>query len=164
MTKDIILDHIQIEHRIRRISYQIYETFVDEKEIIIAGVEGNGYIFATKISDVLQEVSPIDVQLAQIKINKQQPLNSVSIDIDSDVYKNKSVVVADDVLNTGSTLIYAVQHFLGTPLKKLKTTVLVNRNHKKFPIKADFKGVSLSTSSHNTIEVVFDEQNSVYLI
>lgn len=71
-------------------------------------------------------------------------------------YSGKCLVLADDVLNSGSTLIYGVKHFLEVPLKKFKTAVLVDRNHKQFPVKADFKGISLSTSLKEHIHVVFD--------
>jgi pyrimidine operon attenuation protein / uracil phosphoribosyltransferase len=69
-------------------------------------------------------------------------------------------VLVDDVLNSGTALIYAVKHFLDVPLKKFKTAVLVDRNHKKFPVKADFKGISLSTSLQEHVEVVFDENGN----
>jgi len=77
---------------------------------------------------------------------------------------NKSVVLVDDVLNSGTTLIYGVHHFLRTPLKQLKTAVLVNRNHKKYPVKADYKGISLSTSLQEHVHVKFQAKNDmVYL-
>ena len=69
-------------------------------------------------------------------------------------------VLVDDVLNTGTTLICGVKHFLEVPIKKFKTVVLVDRNHKKYPIKADFKGISLSTSLKEHVQVVFEENNS----
>ena len=75
-------------------------------------------------------------------------------------YKNKSLVLVDDVLNSGTTLIYGVKHFLEVPLKKLKTAVLIDRNHKKYPVKADFKGISLSTSMNEHVAVVFEPKNS----
>jgi pyrimidine operon attenuation protein/uracil phosphoribosyltransferase len=75
-------------------------------------------------------------------------------------YTNKSLVLIDDVLHTGTTLIYSVNHFLKVPLKQFKTAVLVNRNHKKYPVKADFKGISLSTSLQENVEVIFDSKNS----
>jgi pyrimidine operon attenuation protein/uracil phosphoribosyltransferase len=73
--------------------------------------------------------------------------------------------LVDDVLNSGTTLIYAVRHFLDVPLTKFKTAVLVDRNHKKYPVKADFKGISLSTSLLEHVNVVFDDngQDSAYL-
>ena len=79
-------------------------------------------------------------------MTKKNPLNRINSDKPLNVLKNNSVVVVDDVLNTGKTLIYAVSYFLQAPVKSIKTAVMVNRNHKKFPIKADFKGISLSTT------------------
>ena len=75
-------------------------------------------------------------------------------------YENKGLVLVDDVLNSGTTLIYGVKHFLDVPLKKLKTAVLVDRNHKKYPVKADFKGISLSTSLLEHVQVVFEANES----
>ena len=79
--------------------------------------------------------------------------------------RDRSVVIVDDVLNSGSTLMYAVKYFLDTKLKKLKTAVLVDRNHKKYPIKADYKGLSLSTSIQNHVEVsINDNEINAYLV
>lgn len=161
--KDIILNHEQIQHKIKRIAYQIYETNVNEKELIIAGVAENGYIFASRLDKELSSISNIKVNLCKITMDKKNPLNTVKTDIETSEFTNKPVVIADDVLSTGTTLMYAVQHLLNVPLKRLKTTVLVNRNHKKFPIKADFKGLSLSTSSHDNVEVSFGKKDVVYL-
>ena len=151
-----ILSHQQIQHKIERIAYQIYEANVSQKEIIIAGIEGGGINFAKKIVAVLKKITHMD---------KNNPLESgVTTSIPEADYKNKSVVLVDDVLNSGTTLIYGVQHFLKTPLKQLKTAVLVNRNHKKYPVKADFKGISLSTSLQEHVNVRFEAKNDrVYL-
>ena len=79
-------------------------------------------------------------------------------------YKNKSIVVVDDVLNTGKTLIYAVRFFLKIPVKKIQTAVIINRNHKKFPVKADFKGISLSTSIKEHVNVILEgSKKGIYL-
>ena len=72
-----------------------------------------------------------------------------------------SLVLIDDVLSSGSTLIYGVKHFLEVPLIKFKTAVLVNRNHKNFPVKADFKGISLSTSLKEHIQVEFTDTTAI---
>ena len=81
----------------------------------------------------------------------------------AEAYRGESVVLVDDVLSSGATLIYGVRHFLSVPLKQLKTAVLVNRNHKKYPIKADFKGISLSTSLQEHIEVSFEGDPVAFL-
>ena len=162
MSKNIILTNQEIEHKIRRIAYQIYETFVDEEEIVIAGIASNGYIFAKKITDALQVISPIKVSLCKVYINKQNPQLPIETSLLKEEYANKGLILVDDVLNSGTTLIYAVRHFIDVPLKKFKTAVLVDRNHKKYPVKADFKGISLSTSLLEHVQVVFDEDGSSY--
>ncbi|WP_445711672.1 phosphoribosyltransferase family protein [Flavobacterium sp.] len=162
--QNIILNHQEIQHKIKRISYQIYETFVDEKEIIIAGVSKSGYVLAEKICDELKKISDLNITLCEVNINKQNPQEQITTSIPSDQYSNKGLILVDDVLNSGTTLIYGVKHFLEVPLSKFKTAVLVDRNHKKYPVKADFKGLSLSTSLQEHIQVVFEENNSyVYL-
>ncbi|MCE2611595.1 phosphoribosyltransferase [Flavobacteriaceae bacterium D16] len=160
-----ILSHQQIQHKIRRIAYQIYETNVDEDKIILAGIVGGGLEFAKKIQRALKKITEAEIILCKVQMDKKNPLGSgVTTSLPEEGYKNESVVLVDDVLNSGTTLIYGVHHFLQTPLKKLKTAVLVNRNHKKYPVKADFKGISLSTSLQEHVEVTFESKNDgVYL-
>jgi pyrimidine operon attenuation protein/uracil phosphoribosyltransferase len=160
MTANKILTHSEIDHKIKRIAYQIYETFVEEESIVIAGIASNGYIFAKKIARVLQTISPLEVILCEVKMNKQNLNSEISTSITKEAYQNKGIVLVDDVLNSGSTLMYGVKHFLDVPVKKFKTAVLVDRNHKKYPIKVDFKGISLSTSSLEHVTVVFEENDS----
>ncbi|MFM7017389.1 phosphoribosyltransferase family protein [Flavobacterium sp.] len=160
MTANKILTHTEIDHKIKRIAFQIYETFVEEESIVIAGIASNGYVFAEKIARVLQTIAPLEVILCEVKMNKQNPNSEISTSIAKEVYQNKGIVLVDDVLNSGSTLMYGVKHFLEVPIKKFKTAVLVDRNHKKYPIKVDFKGISLSTSSLEHVTVVFDENDS----
>ncbi|KGO79100.1 phosphoribosyltransferase [Flavobacterium beibuense F44-8] len=162
--KNIILTQQEIEHKTKRIAYQIYETFVDEKEIVIAGIASNGYVFAEKLAKMVDDISDLKVTLCEVKINKQNPIEEVITSIPAEEYANKALVLVDDVLNSGTTLIYGVKHFLHVPLKKFKTAVLVDRNHKQYPVKADFKGLSLSTSLQEHIHVVFnDNEEYAYL-
>ena len=164
MENSIILNHEQITNKTRRIAYEIYESNSNEKEIIIAGINGNGYIFAQKITDILKEISDLEIKLCLVKIDKKNPLNKITTNIPSEVYTNKSLVLIDDVLSSGATLIYGIKHFLEVPLKRFKTAVLINRNHKKYPVKADFKGLSLSTSMHERVDVVFEDDNSYVVL
>jgi len=156
---DQILNHQQIWHKINRMAYQIYEANVEEKEIVIAGIEGGGLLLSKKITKVLDKITDATITLCKVSMDKKNPLLSgVQTSLKESDYKNKSVVLIDDVLNSGTTLIYGVHHFLQTPLKQLKTAVLVNRNHKKYPVKADYKGISLSTSLHEHITVDFNSK------
>nr|WP_317631349.1 phosphoribosyltransferase family protein [uncultured Flavobacterium sp.] len=155
--KNIILNKQEIAFKTKRIAYQIFETFVDEEEIVIAGISKSGYTFSQKIADELEKISNIKIIRCEVEINKNEPHAEIKTSLTPQQYQNKSIVLVDDVLNSGATLIYGVKHFLNVPLKKLKTAVLINRNHKNFPIKADYKGISLSTSLHEHIQVVFNE-------
>ncbi|HLT54429.1 MAG TPA: phosphoribosyltransferase family protein, partial [Flavobacteriaceae bacterium] len=126
---------------------------VDETEVILAGIDANGFLLAKKLKAVLDKISGINPVLCKVTINKKAPQNPVLTSLKTEEYQDKSIVLIDDVLNSGTTLIYGVKHFLDVPLKQFKTAVLVNRNHKKYPVKADFKGISLSTSLHENIKV-----------
>lgn len=156
--KNIILTQQEIDHKTKRIAYQIYETFPDDTEVVLAGIANNGYLFAQKLAKELERISDIKVTLCEVIINKQKPLEQVKTSLQANEYANKSLVLVDDVLNSGTTLIYGVKHFLDVPLKKFKTAVLVDRNHKQYPVKADFKGLSLSTSLLENVQVILDEK------
>ena len=160
MNKNIILDNQEINHKIKRISFQILETFIDDETIVIAGIADNGYQLAEKISDTLKTISSLNVLLCEVKIDKNNPNTEIKTSIPVASYQNKGIVLVDDVLNSGTTLMYGVKHFLDTPLTKLKTAVLIDRNHKKYPVKVDFKGISLSTSLQEHVTVVFEKNNA----
>ena len=99
--------------------------------------------------------------MCEVIIDKKNPLHQINTSIDEEAYINKSVILVDDVLYSGTTLIYGVKHFLEVPLKQFKTAVLVDRNFKKYPVKADFKGISLSTSIQEHVDVEFSDTNSI---
>lgn len=161
---NIILTDLQINQKIRRIAYQIYESNSKEKSVIIAGIANNGYLFAKKLAKVVAKISDLEVILCEVVIDKKNPLKEVSTSLTKEQYKDKSLVLVDDVLSSGTTLIYGIKHFLDVPLKRFKTAVLVNRNHKKYPVKADFKGISLSTSIKEHVVVTFqDDKATAYL-
>ncbi|MAY23098.1 MAG: phosphoribosyltransferase [Flavobacteriaceae bacterium] len=154
-----ILSHKEISHKIRRMAFQIYEANVEEKEVIIAGIMDNGYVLAKKLKTQVEKIAPLKVTLCEVSMDKQQPIGSISCSKDLDKIEGKSLVLVDDVLNSGTTLIYGVAYFLNIPLKQFKTAVLVDRNHKKYPVKADFKGISLSTSLNENVVVSFEKNN-----
>jgi len=160
----IILTKTQIDHKIMRIAYQVYEANVNEELVVVAGIKENGYLFAKKIKSILEKISPLKVILCEVIIDKKKPTNPIQTSIPSSEYQNKSVLLVDDVLHSGTTLIYGVKHFLEVPLKQFKTAVLVDRNHKKYPIKADFKGISLSTSINENVSVIFEKDNDRALL
>jgi pyrimidine operon attenuation protein/uracil phosphoribosyltransferase len=163
MQQSIILTNEQIQNKTKRIAYQIYEANWNEKEIVVAGINGNGFIFAKNIAKIIENISSSKVLLIEVIIDKKNPLKSITTSVNKEEYKNKPLILVDDVLNSGTTLMYGVKYFLEVPLKRFNTAVLVNRNHKKYPVKADFKGISLSTSMKENVSVVF-EKNTAFAV
>ena len=133
-----ILDQAQIKQKIDRIAYQILEDCFDEKEIIIAGIASRGYVFAQKLEKVLSKISKIKCTLVEITLDKDSNNLVASTNIPVSQCKNKTIILVDDVLNSGRTLLYGLSVFLNIPTKKIRTAVLVDRSHKLFPISTDY--------------------------
>ena len=167
MSKVKILDTTQIRQKINRLAYEIYENNFSEKEILVVGIDGNGYNIAKQLCDKLKNISTQKITIGKMKINKDEPWKGEpGIDFDEDAYVNKTVILVDDVLNSGKTLMYAVRLFLDKPVKKIHTVILVDRSHTRFPVKADYVGLTLSTTLQEHIEADFSkkEKEAVYLI
>ena len=91
--ENIILTHKEIAHKTKRIAYQIFETFVNDEEVILAGIANNGYIFAQKIATELALISDLKITLCEVKINKQNPQDNITTSIPAADYQNKSLVL-----------------------------------------------------------------------
>ena len=132
-------------------------------EIVIAGIHAQGYMLAQRLSDQLNKISGLDVSLVKLELDKKNPLSkNITVDNNSEL-KNKVVVLVDDVLNSGKTLIYSSQYFLNNQVKKLMTAVLIDRNYRLFPIKADVVGISLSTTMQEHVTVDLGNNEAVFL-
>lgn len=165
-TKMQLLDTNQTFQKIRRMAYQIYENNFEEPTLILAGIQGEGYTMAEYLVKELQAISSIEVIIAKVSFDKSAVIQpDILIESDVDTFKNKPVVLIDDVLNTGKTLAFCLRPFMTIPLKRLQVAVLVDRNHPKFPISADYIGYSLSTTLSEHIEVRLSntEDKGVYL-
>lgn len=166
MSKTLILNNQQIQQKINRIAYELYENNYGEKEIVIAGIAANGFILANYIATVLKSISPIKIKLIEIVLNKKNPLaTEIKVALSEKELQNKVVILVDDVLNSGRTLLFGAKPFLNYPIKRLSTVVLVDRGHNQYPIKADFVGLSLSTTLQEHITVDLDKKGKeiVYL-
>lgn len=148
----------------KRIAWQIYEEHYRNKKIFIVGIATQGVKFAKMIEHFLKEISDIQIDFIELELDKTNPANSIQATPENPIIDTHPVILVDDVLNSGKTMSYAVGYFLKDSPSKIKTAVLVNRSHGKFPVKADFKGLSLSTTSQEHIEVIFEGGNSgIYL-
>ena len=164
--KLLILNHQQIQQKIDRIAYQVLEDNFDEEEILIAGILPRGNHLAARIKMVLDEIAPFKSRLITIGLEKQSISLKDNINFDVNDFSNKAVIIVDDVLNSGKTLAYGFGVFINVPLKKLRTAVLIDRNHKNFPITTDYAGMALSTVLKERVDVFLTEygtEDAVYL-
>jgi pyrimidine operon attenuation protein / uracil phosphoribosyltransferase len=162
----LILNHQQIQQKIDRIAYQVLEDNFDEEEIMIAGILPQGNKIAQRIKDILDEIAPFKSTLVTIELDKQSTSLLANINFDVNDCSNKVVILVDDVMNSGKTLAYGFGVFRDVPLKKLRTVVLIDRNHKSFPMTTDYAGIALSTVLKEHVDVVLDEEDeedAVYL-
>ena len=149
-----ILDNNKIDQKLKRLAWQVYEKNSAEKEIIVVGISERGLILAKQLADHIQEISNIKTKISHLELDKDNPYNKgVSLNLEEKQYANKVVILVDDVLNSGKTLMYAAKHFLTTRLTSLSIMVLVDRNHNRYPIKADYIGLSLATTLQEYINV-----------
>ena len=149
-----ILNDKKIKKILKRISYQILEGNLDESELFLVGIKKNGLEIAKLIKIELEKICDINIQIYPLVIEKKDPNKKVLKEFDLKKMKDKTVILVDDVLNTGKTLIHAAKYILDAQLNKLVTVVLIDRNHKKFPIKVDIKGISISTSINERIKLL----------
>ncbi|MCV9388799.1 phosphoribosyltransferase family protein [Reichenbachiella ulvae] len=165
MSKDIILDSAQIDQRIIRIAYQIYENHLEEKHLILAGVSDNGHEFAQMLEKELKKISNQKYTVGKVDINKEAPLSEeIELDLDDKELIKKPVILIDDVLHSGKTAAYALKALLNVNIKKIEVAVMVNRSHKSFPIYPKYSGYELATTMNDHVTVVFKgKEKGVYL-
>jgi pyrimidine operon attenuation protein/uracil phosphoribosyltransferase len=160
-----ILNRKAVDQKLKRLAWQVYEHNSEEKEIIIVGIANRGLKIAKQLAKNIESISKIKTTIGHLELDKDNPYNKeVSINLTFDDYLEKVVILCDDVLNSGKTLMYASKHFLTTPLAKLSTVVLVDRNHNRYPIKADYVGLSLATTLQEYVTVsLAGKEQGVYL-
>ena len=163
--KSLILSSKEVEQKLVRIAYEIYEKNVEAQEIVFAGILDTGYKLASILKKRFEKITPIASSLVKVSLDKLAPTQSeISLDIDANTLNNKVVILVDDVLQSGRTLAYSLKPFLNVRIKKIEIAVLVNRDHPKFPLSATYTGYSLATTIKEHIDVRIEDENvEVYL-
>jgi len=155
--KTEVLNQDQILRICNRFAFQILENSIDSDVIHIIGIKEKGFDIAKIVERELKSITKKNISLSSIKIDKKSPKDSVLSD--SNLNKNvDTIFLIDDVLNTGKTLIYSLSFLLKFNFKSIKTLVLIDRNHKQFPVKVDYKGISLSTNINDNIKLLNDNK------
>ncbi len=149
--KNYILQPDVAEKKLRRMALEIIEENLDEPGIILAGIRESGLVVARTIQRMIAEFSEMPVQLIALSLDKKLP-GVVTLSESPDMH-GKVVIVADDVSNSGRTLLYALRPFLDHHPKKIQTLVLVERSHTHFPVRPDYVGLSIATTLQENIVV-----------
>jgi pyrimidine operon attenuation protein/uracil phosphoribosyltransferase len=161
-----VLNHNQIKKKITRMAYEIYERNLGSGAVVIAGISGMGKILAGLLVAELQAISDLKIEEVEILLDKSNLAES-EVELSNSIeLHGKTLLIVDDVLNTGKTLAYAMKPFLDIELHKMEVAVLVNRSHGLFPIRPDYTGYELSTTLNEHIRVDFSSENnySVHLL
>jgi pyrimidine operon attenuation protein/uracil phosphoribosyltransferase len=160
-----ILSSTEIDQKINRLGHQLLEDCFEHSEIFMGGIAGNGFELARRLSQIVEAHSNVKVHLFEIRLNKNEPWSeAIDLGTDRKNMKNGYIVLVDDVINSGKTMQYALTEILNFATFAIKTVVLVDRKHRRFPIKADFVGLSLSTTLKERVEVNFTaEAQAAYL-
>lgn len=157
MKKTQILSNEEVKQKTRRIAYQIVEDNYDESELVMIGIKPNGFEYAGQLKKEIETIDGVKVALIELELNKEKPLSEeIKIALGKISLDKKTVIIVDDVANTGKTLYYALKPIMEFSPRKVQAAVLVDRQHKLFPVTADFVGLSLSTTLQEHIRVEFD--------
>ena len=161
MERTVVVEASKARRMVERIAYQIVEDHCEEQEIVFLGIESRGKQLADQIVAVVKSMNEdFEVTTGGIKIDKDEPLaHPIELSLNTNELTGKTVVLIDDVLNSGKTLIYAAKFLLDVDVKQLKTVTLVDRIHRKYPVRADYVGLTLSTTLQNHISVEFKGDN-----
>ena len=158
MDRKVILTKKQIENSIKRLSFEIIERNIKINDICLIGLEKNGYLIAKRIEKIISENT--SKKITTLKLSSNNGNFKLSKEIEK---KQKVVILIDDVLKSGKTIIYAIKYLLDFKIEKLRTLVLIDRNHNDFPVGLDFTGLKLSTTLEEHINVKLGEKEAAYL-
>jgi len=150
----LILTPEQISRKLQRMAYQIWEQNTGQEELTMIGIASNGVVMARNLAAILEQISPLKVRVIELAFNKSSPLQNLPA-IEEDL-NGKSIVLVDDVANSGKVLLYALKPVMAYMPSRIIIAVLVDRRHKSYPIYPDIVGHSLSTTLQENIRVESD--------
>jgi len=151
----MILSKEIAQKKLRRMAMEVAERNHDKNALILIGIKENGMVIANKIAGFLPEVFKGSIQLLSLSLDKKKP-GAVLLSEQPD-FNGASILLIDDVANSGRTMLYAVKPLLEYHPESIQTLALVERTHKLFPVHLDFVGLSVSTTKNEMIVVEVSE-------
>ncbi len=156
--KTIVIDAERIQKILQRIAYQIIEECHEETEIMLVGILPRGKWVAEQLDAKLAPLSNVSYQVHALDVDEPSSMEQLAPEA-----KGKCVVIVDDILNTGRTMMQAATWAMGADAKRMITACLVDRKHRMFPIKSDFTGLSLATTIQENLILEISDQPTIYL-
>ncbi len=163
--KTLILDKTGIDRALTRIAHEILEKNKGAKDLVLVGIQSGGIHLARRLACRIKKIEGVEPPVGTLDITKHRDdlatrksrpmtyITELSFDI-----QDKLLVLVDDVLYTGRTIRAALDGIMdyGRP-KRIQLAVLVDRGHRELPIRADYVGKNLPTSSREKVEVMLSE-------
>ena len=155
--KNYILSREVTEKKLRRMALEVAERNAEEKQLLLIGIKDNGVVIAHTIKNYLKDIFNGEIKVIELSLDKRRP-GKITLSENVD-FNDKSVLLIDDVANSGKAMLYALKPLLEAYPKKIETMALVERTHKIFPVKVDYTGFSISTTldEHIYVEVAGDK-------
>jgi pyrimidine operon attenuation protein/uracil phosphoribosyltransferase len=159
--KTVIMDEQAIRRGLIRIAHEIIENNKGIKDLILVGIRTRGVPLAERLAAEIRRIEGVELPVGILDITlyrddlstlSYQPIvheTQIPIDI-----SGKTIVLVDDVLYTGRTVRAALDAIIdiGRP-KVIQLAVLVDRGHRELPIRADYVGKNVPTSSKEVVGV-----------
>jgi len=155
MSKQIVLSHQQIIRKVNRMALDIeYKTFADS-QVTLAGLSKKGFKLATMIA---QHLSADKFHVVQLELDKSAIIDS-ELDMSS-IDESHPIVVVDDVLHSGRVMMHTLTKLMVRQFQKVMVAVLVDRFHRRYPIRSDIRGLEMATSLHDHVEVNLEDNDN----
>ncbi len=160
------MDHAAILRTVKRMAWEIYEHHDSAGKLILAGVDDRGYVLANLLYSELKSIADVPVELLRIRFDRHHPESSAaSFEPGAEMLKGHKVVLVDDVLNTGKTLVYCMKWLMDAGATGIRTAFLAERSHRNYPVQGDVVGISLATTlqEHVHFNAADPENLNLYL-
>lgn len=154
-----ILTSSDVEAKILRMAFEIYELHYGQDSFVMIGIDERGGFLAEKLKAEIERISPLQVELIHAYLDREEgdPLIGIDLEVEAlEDLKGKQILVVDDVLYSGHTLLNVVSILLQARPASIRTAVLIDRGHRTVPVAADVIGMQLATTIQQHVQVTLD--------
>ena len=163
-----IMDAEAIRRALRRIAHEIIERNPHLTDVVLAGIPSRGVEIAQRLAGFIHEIKKINIETGVIDVAMHRDdvgtRSELPVVRESKLplpLEERTVIVVDDVLYTGRTVRAAMDaiNSFGRPAR-IQLAVLIDRGHRELPIRPDYVGKNLPTSSGEKVRVRLKQTDS----